>query len=215
MDFLVWIQLKLRKLDDPVSNEEGVKSIRVVNDTLLILIPKVEHPESLHQFRSISLCNVSYKLVMEMIANRLQGLMSELVSPNQVLMLSLWVRVLVGGVEIVRGKVGPPLLFQWRGELRWHNQSSRLSQHLQSMHIMKLPASVNQDIDRMCRNFIWGHSTDTRKVHLVRWDTITRPRAVGGLGLKRIEDYDTASLAKLGRGLLTRADDLWVLRVAQ
>ncbi|PKI78917.1 hypothetical protein CRG98_000690 [Punica granatum] len=59
-------------------------SVSNVNDTLLVLISKVELPESIHQFRLISLCNVSYKLITKVIANRLQGYMAELVSPNQV-----------------------------------------------------------------------------------------------------------------------------------
>lgn len=54
-----------------------------INTTLLVLIPKVEHPTSLSMFRPISLCTVAYKTVTKIIANRLQALLPELISPHQ------------------------------------------------------------------------------------------------------------------------------------
>ncbi|KAH9697020.1 reverse transcriptase domain-containing protein [Citrus sinensis] len=54
-----------------------------LNTTLLILIPKVEHPTSLSMFRPISLCTVAYKTVTKIIANRLQALLPELIGPHQ------------------------------------------------------------------------------------------------------------------------------------
>ncbi|CAL1397558.1 unnamed protein product [Linum trigynum] len=59
------------------------KSIELVNETLLALIPKVEGPCSMNQFRPISLCNVGYKVVAKRIANKLKTLMPDLVHPNQ------------------------------------------------------------------------------------------------------------------------------------
>lgn len=52
-------------------------------DVLLVLIPKVESPESIRQFCHIILCNVTFKLVTKAIVNRLKLVMEELVSPNQ------------------------------------------------------------------------------------------------------------------------------------
>ncbi|XP_031402735.1 uncharacterized protein LOC116212324 [Punica granatum] len=63
---------------------ENRRSIAEVNDTLLVLIPKIPQLETLHNFRPISLCNVAFKLVTKLIANRLQRYMSDLISPNQV-----------------------------------------------------------------------------------------------------------------------------------
>jgi len=54
-----------------------------VNDTAIVLIPKVAHPEKLSEFRPISVCNVIYKIVAKWLVNRLRPLLHELISPNQ------------------------------------------------------------------------------------------------------------------------------------
>uniref|UniRef100_A0A8I7BAN9 Reverse transcriptase domain-containing protein n=1 Tax=Hordeum vulgare subsp. vulgare TaxID=112509 RepID=A0A8I7BAN9_HORVV len=54
-----------------------------VNDTTVVLIPKVPHPKELKDFRPINLCNVIYKLVSKCLVNRLRPLLSELISENQ------------------------------------------------------------------------------------------------------------------------------------
>lgn len=57
--------------------------LRPINETLVVLIPKVEQPEKISQFWPISLCNVSYKLFSKVIVNRLKALLVKLISPNQ------------------------------------------------------------------------------------------------------------------------------------
>lgn len=54
-----------------------------LNRTLLVLIPKIPNPETIHNFRPISLCNVAYKLVTKTISNRLRPLMPSWIAPNQ------------------------------------------------------------------------------------------------------------------------------------
>lgn len=51
--------------------------------TYLTLIPKDINPETFTRFRSISLCNASYKILAKLIANRVKPLLKTLISPPQ------------------------------------------------------------------------------------------------------------------------------------
>lgn len=54
-----------------------------VNNTAIVLIPKIEQPMELKDFRPISLCNVLYKVVSKCLVNRLRPMLDELVSEEQ------------------------------------------------------------------------------------------------------------------------------------
>ena len=48
-----------------------------------VLIPKVKSPEKMSNFSLISLCNVMYKIISKMLANRLKLILPQLISPYQ------------------------------------------------------------------------------------------------------------------------------------
>ncbi|CAL5362434.1 unnamed protein product [Camellia sinensis] len=54
-----------------------------INETIIVLIPKIDNPENIKQFRPISLCNVTYKIISKIIVGRLRPLLDSLVSHNQ------------------------------------------------------------------------------------------------------------------------------------
>lgn len=54
-----------------------------VNDTTIVLIPKIPESKELKDFRPISLCNVIYKIVSKCLVNGLQPLPMGRISENQ------------------------------------------------------------------------------------------------------------------------------------
>jgi hypothetical protein len=56
---------------------------REINATNIALVPKKKNPSHLTDFRPISLCNVVYKLIAKVLANRLKKVLGEIISPNQ------------------------------------------------------------------------------------------------------------------------------------
>lgn len=89
-------------------------------------------------------------------------------------------------------------------------QSSLATIPTYAMQSMALPVSTCNEIDKICRNFLWGHSDDTRKIHTVSWSEVCKPRDEGGLGLRKARDFNLALLTKLGWQILTNEDKLWV-----
>ena len=54
-----------------------------LNKTLIVLIPKVQGPKSIGNYRPISLCNSVYKIISKIIVNQLRPLLENIVLPFQ------------------------------------------------------------------------------------------------------------------------------------
>ncbi|CAI0476314.1 unnamed protein product [Linum tenue] len=82
------------------------------------------------------------------------------------------------------------------------------------MQTAVLPVSVCDIIDRKVRAFIWGAEDGVSKSHLVKWETICKPKELGGLGMRSARALNLSYIMKLGWAFLNKSEELWV-RVLQ
>ena len=72
-----------------------------------------------------------------------------------------------------------------------------------------LPIHLCEKLDKVNNDFLWDSSMDKRKLHLVGWSKIIRPKDEGGLGIQAARAKNIALLAKLNWRLYQDKDSLW------
>ncbi|CAN1762273.1 Putative ribonuclease H protein At1g65750 [Linum perenne] len=77
------------------------------------------------------------------------------------------------------------------------------------MQIAFLPVTLCDKIDRKIQNFVWGSSDSVRKTHNVNWDTVCKPKSMGGLGLRSARELNLAFLMKVAWGIISKPGELW------
>jgi len=77
------------------------------------------------------------------------------------------------------------------------------------MYIAWLPYSICEQIDKYAHSFLWNGNQD-KGVHLVGLYKIPRLRKVGGLGIRRAHESNTAMLGKLVWDIHCNSYKLWV-----
>lgn len=79
------------------------------------------------------------------------------------------------------------------------------------MSTFLLPATICLSLDSRYRNFWWRFSKENgRGLCLKVWDSICKPKAVGGLGFRRADDMNRALIAKMGWHLFLNSNKFWV-----
>ena len=59
------------------------KILKEINATLIALVPKIDTPNKVYDFRPIACCNVIYKCISKVLTNRIKEGLCKIVSLNQ------------------------------------------------------------------------------------------------------------------------------------
>lgn len=77
------------------------------------------------------------------------------------------------------------------------------------MAAFRLPSSCIKEIERLCSAFLWSGSELNGRKAKVSWADVCRPKAEGGLGVRRLKDVSLVCSLKLIWRILS-ANTLWV-----
>ncbi|CAA0806070.1 Unknown protein [Striga hermonthica] len=81
------------------------------------------------------------------------------------------------------------------------------------MQIAWFPEKTCQQIDSIIKRFIW-RDRDGRGLHLVKWQTVAKPRRLGGLGLRQTRQMNITMLGKKVSNYIEGTPSLWVVALS-
>ncbi|RVW41560.1 putative ribonuclease H protein [Vitis vinifera] len=62
--------------------------------------------------------------------------------------------------------------------------------------LFKIPVSIASKIKKMQKDFLWSGAGEGKKDHFIRWEVVSRPKELGGLGFGKISMRNIALLGK-------------------
>ncbi|GJT85212.1 hypothetical protein Tco_1066929 [Tanacetum coccineum] len=104
----------------------------------------------------------------------------------------------------------------------WKNKSLSIAGRLQliqsvmgSMHVFwasvfMLPSRVLLDIEQLMRGFLWCQGSMRKGNSKVAWEVVCLPKDEGGLGIRRLEQFNKALMVSHIWKLLSLKESLWV-----
>jgi len=76
--------------------------------------------------------------------------------------------------------------------------------------IFILLQSVIKDIMKLCRNYLWGAETNYVKCPYMAWHDYCKPKKHGGFGIRHVDAWNHAYIARLVWEVALKEDILWV-----
>ncbi|KAL0293102.1 UNVERIFIED_CONTAM: hypothetical protein Sradi_6956800 [Sesamum radiatum] len=196
------------------------KLLKQVNTTLIALIPKVNLPMYVSDYRPIACCNVLYKAITKIIVKRMQRVLPLLIDYSQnafvpgrsitdnILLAKNYCRALIRQSGRTTGRLEPP-----EPVLRWSAATYKAvlsTLHMYWASAFILPKGVLKNLEKKMRKFLWYGSSGSGNAK-VAWERICKPKEEGGLGLHSLITTNQALMLKqLWRIIQNDGTSIWV-----
>ena len=66
-----------------------------------------------------------------------------------------------------------------------------------SLSYLPLSKHLNKKFEAKLRSFLWNDFDDSKKLALIKWEMVCKPKELGGLGIKKLSWKNEALGAKL------------------
>ncbi|GAU20019.1 hypothetical protein TSUD_273540 [Trifolium subterraneum] len=77
------------------------------------------------------------------------------------------------------------------------------------LSFFKAPSGIISSLESILCHFFWGGCEANNKISWVKWESICLPRENGGLGVRRVKDFNYALLGKWVWRCFAEGDSLW------
>ncbi|GJV91875.1 putative gag-pol polyprotein [Tanacetum coccineum] len=84
------------------------------------------------------------------------------------------------------------------------------SMHIYWASVFILPARIIYDLEQLMRSFLWSQGEMKKGKAKVAWELVCKPKTKGGLGIRRIEDFNISLMTTHIWFILTCKESLWV-----
>ncbi|KAG7577371.1 Endonuclease/exonuclease/phosphatase superfamily [Arabidopsis thaliana x Arabidopsis arenosa] len=179
----------------------------------------------LAQFKSVSGLGINLSKSCLFLDGSNFDLISQISSRHNLTHGSLPIRYL--GVPLLPSKLNAsdyqPLIDRIKGRISsWTNRHLSFAGRLQLLHsvinstinfwasIFILPNKCIAELEQLCSAFLWKGAASSARGAKVSWEVVCSPKSAGGLGLKRLADWNQIFGLKLIWLLFSQAGSLWV-----
>ena len=76
------------------------------------------------------------------------------------------------------------------------------------MSVFLIPSSITKSIEQLIWSFWWSQDPNNKKLHWIKWETLTAIKKHGGLRFHQLKHFNLAMLAKLGWSLIQKSNTI-------
>ncbi|GKV48920.1 hypothetical protein SLEP1_g55702 [Rubroshorea leprosula] len=190
-------------------NHKGAIPLEL-NFTHIVLIPKCNEPRTMADLWPISLCNVIYRIIAKVIANKLKMVLQKVISqeqsaflPNQLITNNFMI-----AYEILQ-------YMRTRKVRKWGWQAVKLDMSkafdlVEWPYLEQVMGAIGfaEELEHILNRYWWGRGEDEHKIHWMEWRKLATSKKARGLGFRAMREFNLSMLGKQGWRLLTCPDSL-------